>query len=415
MAWWVLALPLTGENCRREVIAEYKEDIMQPPTSVEVRSLSADGLLADRVGFAKEIGNHRADPFQVRRALNRTARSYMAARELSMAEMDALAPMPAPPAGWQGMPTTGQNNIFALLIEFQDQVHTNAASAIHDALFGSPAAGSPYESLAEYYRRASYNQLEIDGATLGWYRTSNNRSAIPTNSVGREALIKEAIQHFDAQGHDFSQYDNDQDGVIDYFMVFWTGSDTGWATFWWGYQTRFSDPSFTVDGVRLGKYSWQWEGRPVGATFTPRVVIHETGHALGLPDLYDYDGNVGPDGGCGGADMMDGNQFDHNCFSKWMLEWLTPTIIGSGSRAVTLNPSATSQDCVAVWPGLDSGEIFSELFMVQNRQQVGNDSNFPAPGLMIWHVDENQPDNDDQTHYLVDLEEASGTQHLWRT
>jgi M6 family metalloprotease-like protein len=393
---------------------------MEPPTSIELTSLTADGLLAEREEFARQIGNHRADPFQLRRALNQTARTYLEATGMPEVELDALVPTLAPPEDWQGMPTTGQDNVFALLIEFQDHVHTNAASDIHEALFGSPAAGSPYESLAEYYRRASYNQLEIDGATLGWYKTSGNRSAIPRTTAGREALIREAIQHFDAQGHDFSQYDNNHDGVIDYFLVFWTGPDTGWATFWWGYQTDFSDLGFTVDGVRLGKYSWQWEGRPVGATFTPRVAIHETGHALGLPDLYDYNGNLGPDGGVGGADMMDANQFDHNCFSKWMLDWLTPTIIGSGSQTVTLNPSGTSQECVAVWPGLDSGEIFSELYMVQNRQQVGNDVHFPAPGLMIWHIDASLDatgadfafDNSYTAHKYVRLMEADGQEDI---
>ena len=32
--------------------------------------------------------------------------------------------------------------------------------------------------------------------------------------------------------------------------------------------------------------------------------------------------------------------------------------------------------------------------------------------MLIWHVDETMSNNNDQTHYLVDLEEASGTQHL---
>jgi M6 family metalloprotease-like protein len=118
-------------------------------------------------------------------------------------------------------------------------------------------------------------------------------------------LIKEAVNHFDAQGHDFSQYDNNGDGVLDYFVVIWAGPDNGWGNFWWGYQTVFPDNTYTVDGVRLGKISWQWEANPVGGAFTPVVVIHETGHALGIPDYYDYDSSVGPQSGVGGLDMMD--------------------------------------------------------------------------------------------------------------
>lgn len=36
--------------------------------------------------------------------------------------------------------------------------------------------------------------------------------------AAREALIKEALSYFDSQGHDFSQYDNDGNGSIDYFL-----------------------------------------------------------------------------------------------------------------------------------------------------------------------------------------------------
>jgi len=388
---------------------------MQPLTAIERNSLKAGGVLAQRVQFARNIGNHRVDYFRLREAINRTARSYLQAKGMSAAKLNTLFPPMAPPPAWRGMPTTGSVKTFVLLIEFKDQLHTNTANSINDIMFGNPAAGSPYESMAAYYRRSSYNQLNISGTTFAWYKIDKNRADINTNDAGRDGLIKEAIQHFDNQGHDFSQYDNNGDGVIDYFLVFWTGPDTGWGTFWWGYQTSFSDSSFKVDGVKLGKYSWQWEG--LDAT----VPIHETGHALGLPDLYDYDDSVGPDGGCGGGDMMDANRFDHNCFSKWMLDWLTPTVIGSGAKQnVSLDPCGTSQDCVVVWPFLNNGEIFSELFMVQNRQLVGNDAGLPGPGLLIWHIDASLNtagddfacDNSYTAHKYIRLMEADGQEDI---
>ena len=398
--------------------------IMQPLSSTERGRLTTSGELAERIAFAKLIGNHQVDSFRFRQALLRTARFYLQSKGVPEEKIHRLVPLPAPPPGWRGMPTTGAVKAFALLIEFQDTPHTNEANTIQDALFGSPATGYPYESLANFYRRASYNKLDLSGGTtLGWYKTNKNRSQITQSDAGRDALIKEALQHFDAQGHNFKQYDNDNDGVIDYFMVFWTGADTGWGSFWWGYQTGFSDQSFTLDGVKLGKYSWQWESSPVGSAFDPRVTIHETGHALGLPDLYDYDGNVGPDGGVGGADMMDSNQFDHNCFSKWMLDWLDippPTIIGVGSRTVVLNPSGTSQDCVVIWPFLDNGDVFSEFFMVENRQPVGNDTGLPGSGLLIWHIDSSLDasgnnfafNNSFTAHKLVRLMEADGREDI---
>jgi M6 family metalloprotease-like protein len=397
---------------------------LEPPPSGEVQALRATGELNKRLEFVRQIGNHRVDPFLLKRAINKTTRKMLKAEGKTSAEIDAMAPLMAPPPSWQGMPATGNVRILAILIEFQDHVHTNSRLLIYNSLFGvgNPLA-TPYESVARYYDRASYSQLDLsNGNTLGWYQTSYDRSGVTQNYLGREALLREVLDHYEAQGHDFSQYDNDGDGTIDYFIVIWTGPDTGWGNFWWGYQTRFSDTTYTLDGVHLGKYSWQWEGRPVGSIFTPLVVIHETGHALGIPDYYDYDDSVGPDGGVGGLDMMDHNKGDHNCFSKWMLEWITPTAISVGTQTVTLSASGTSQDCVLIFPGITTGDLFSEYFLAQNRHRVGNDdtTQMPSDGMMIWHVDAQLNasgqdflyDNSFTAHKLLRLMEADGLEEI---
>jgi M6 family metalloprotease-like protein len=386
----------------------------------EFMALGAAAALAPRLDFAKEIGNYRAHPDRFRQAITRTARQYLEEQGLATDDLDRMMRLAAPPPAWRGLPTTGNVKIFALLIDFSDNVHTNSETTINDRLFGTPATGAPYDSLAAYYRRASYNKLNFSGTTLGWYRAGARRADVAQTTAGREGLIKEALQHFNAAGHNFSQYDNDHNGVIDYFMVFWSGPDNGWANFWWGYQTSFNDTSFRLDGVGLRDYSWQWEGRPVGSAFSPMVPIHETGHALGLPDLYDYDGSVGPTGGVGGLDIMDANWGDHNCFHKWMLDWLTPTVISDGKHVLTLGPVENTGQCVALWPGLSTGNIFSELFMVENRQRLANDVTYPGSGLLIWHVDARlnssgmdfEFNNSYSAHKFVRLMEADGLEQI---
>lgn len=394
---------------------------MQRLSSTQNELLRSSGQFAERLAFARAIGNHQIDNILMRRAILRTARRYYQAQGLSTVELDRRAPLFTPPPARHGIPTVGKVKIFALLIEFTDTQHTNSEKDIDAGLFGTPATGAPYESMAAYYKRASYDKLDFSGgSTLGWYKIDKNRADVAQTAAGREDLIKEALKHYNQEGHDFKKYDNDGDGVIDYFMVFWTGADTGWGTFWWGYQPSFTDSSFKLDGLSLGKYSWQWEANPVDSAFNPRVGIHETGHALGLPDLYDYDGDRGPDGGVGGADMMDANQYDHNGFSKWVFDWLEPTIIGSGSKTITLNSSGITQDCVVIWPGIDNDDLFSEFFFIQNRQLDGNDSEFPGAGLMIWHVDASLNafntnftyDNSFTEHKLVRLMEADGKEHI---
>ncbi len=384
---------------------------LERPSAQEMARYKEDGSFKERAQRARALGNHRVNPALVQRATYRLRTEQW--------RQGLLAEPPTPPPAWRGMPTTGTVRILALLIEFTDYTHTNTPASIDAKLYGDGTGTPPYESVRNFYRRSSYNQLEITGGTLGWYQAAYPRSSVPKTTAGREALIKEALTSFDAAGHDFSQYDNNGDGAIDYFVVIWTGPDEGWGSFWWGYQTSFSDGTFRLDGKRLRDYSWQWEATPVGGTFTPRVVIHETGHALGVPDYYDYDDTVGPQGGVGGLDQMDANWGDHNCFSKFLLGWITPTVISGGANLVTLRPSGTQTDAVLFAKGATT-DPFTEYFMVQNRRRVGNDTSYPADGLLIWHLDARLNaggtdylyDNSYTEHKLLRLMEADGLEEI---
>ncbi len=414
-AWFVLNNLIIKSSCA-----------MEPPRAGEIESLRKTGELQKRLEFAKEIGNHKVDSYLLKKAINKTKRMMLQSQGKKLKKINSYLPSLAPPPNRQGMPTMGNVRTFTLLIEFKDFTHanTNTRDFIHNRLYGAgDPANSPYESLATYYLRSSYNQLDLrSGNTFAWYKTSYDRSDVKETAAGRESLIKEALDFFNSQGHDFSQYDNNSDGVIDYFLVFWAGPDTGWGNFWWGWQLVFSDTNYKLDGTRLGKYSFQWAEDPVGSNFNNRVSIHETGHALGQADFYDYNDKIGPDGGIGGLDMMHGNKGDHGCFTKWMFGWITPKTIANGRHTLTLNASGTSEDAVIVWPNITTGDLFSEFFMVQNRHRVGNDNTpeIPGDGILIWHIDAHLNstgrdflyDNSYSDHKMVRLMEADGREEI---
>jgi M6 family metalloprotease-like protein len=373
----------------------------------EIERYRRDGSLAARLQRAYELGNHRVRPGLAAAAAYRL--------QLELWREGRIPEPPLPPPSWEGMPTKGSVKIFALLVSFPDYAPSNTPASIASKLYGNGTSAPPYESLRNFYRRSSYDQLEIGGTTLGWYTTAYPRSSV----TSPQSLIKEALSSFDA-GHDFSQYDNDGDGEIDYFLVIWTGPHTGWGSLWWAwYSFGFGDSSFLVDGKRLGGYSWQWESNPVGRPFNPGPVIHETGHALGLPDYYDYDETVGPQGGVGYLDMMDGNWGDHNCFSKFLLEWLPPTVVAGGANAVSLRSAGSYGEAVIFAKGA-TGQSFAEYFMVQNRTRTGNDVTYPGDGLLVWHVDArlNESgydylyDNSYADHKLLRLMEADGIEEI---
>jgi M6 family metalloprotease-like protein len=395
---------------------------LEPPTKEQLARYRREGTLAARAALARSYGNHKVSP----RLAARTREKFRRLAAKASARPEAVtssAIVQAPPPSWAGLPTTGTVKILALLIAFSDYPGTTPVATISSRLFGDGQGGPPFDSLRNFYRRSSYNQLEIQGNVLGWYTAPYARSSVVETDAGRQNLIKEALTYYNQQGHDFTQYDNDGDGAIDYFCVFWSGPHGDWASFWWGYDTGFYDGSYRLDGKRLSNYSWQWElyNYPFG-NFTSSTIIHETGHALGVPDYYDYDDTVGPRGGVGGLDIMDGTAGDHNCFSKFMLDWITPTVVAGGRQTVSLRASGLYPDALIFMPGAVTGRIFDEYFMVQNRYRSGNDTGLftGADGLLLWHVDARLDtygwnfvyDNSYTAHKLLRLMEQDGQEQI---
>ena len=382
---------------------------LQPPTPEQIKEYKERGTLAERIAVAEALGNHLISPGL------RVGRTNCAQDPTSKSDECEKAS-----GSTSRMSTTGVSRVFALLIDFSDYASSNTNTLIDSKLFGTgDPAEFPYESLRSYYDRSSYGLLDIQGTTLGWYTAPYPRASVPETTAGREALIREALDNFDAIGHDFSQYDNDGDGAIDYFLVFWAGPNGAWASFWWGYYTGYSDATYVLDGKTLGAYSWQWEASPYPGTFRPLVSIHETGHALGLPDYYDYDSTVGPRGALGRMDMMDGNWGDHNAFSKFVLGWLDPVRYNGGDQMVSFLSSQDNPDAAILMSGDVPADPNAEYFLVQHRRRTGNDTLLPNDGLVVWHVDARLSEcggyrfnNSTTEHKLIRLMEADGLEEI---
>ncbi|MEI8081171.1 MAG: right-handed parallel beta-helix repeat-containing protein, partial [Actinomycetes bacterium] len=390
---------------------------LEPPTEQQIEQYRADGTLQERIAAASALGNDKVSP----RLLSSFRSRVLAEQGIKELPFGLWAPPPA----WQfGLASTGTPKILAVCIDFPDYPATIPMSKMQ-TLMDRPDnpqntldANYPVESLRAFYQRSSYGKLDLRTDTYGWYRSPVLRSEIPTTPAGERQLIADALAVYDAQGVDFSQYDNNGDGKIDYLMVYWTGPPGEWASFWWGHFTTWGSGGPTFDGVSPSAYSWQWPS--AGGQDTP---IHETGHALGLPDLYDYDNTVGPNGGVGGFDMMDvGTNKDHNAFSKWMLGWSTPSFVSSGQSNVQLRTAASSGDSLVVMPGASAANMFSEFFMVENRRPSGNDSlMFKNPGLTVWHVDARLSssnfawNNSFTSHKYIAVEQADGLHQIEAT
>lgn len=389
-----------------------------PPTEAELEQLRASGQIATQAEQARVLGNHLLDPATVAALAYRTGRA------------NGTISIDTPPPAWGGgLPATGAPKILVLLVDFPDQPHVeaNTAALIEERMFGAggPAVpGYPYESLRAYYQRSSYGQLDLHGHVAPWYRARYSRAYYQSlgDRAGTAAVIDEALGALQASGHPMAQYDNDGDGGFDTLFVKWAGPAGPWASFWWAKQTAYGG-TLTYGGKRIRKVVWSWAGGKYNTDplYEPQVDIHETGHALGLPDYYDYDGRVGPKGGAGGYDMMHSNLGDHNAFSKFVLGWLTPRVVAGGSATVALRPSGTSPDAVLFMPGASAANPFTEYFLAQYRRRAaGNDAGFVGDGISLWHVDARLNasghdylyNNSYTAHKLLALVEADGLNQI---
>jgi M6 family metalloprotease-like protein len=348
----------------------------------------------------------------------------------------------------------GEVETLTILLDFKDyqvdqQVFTK--ENIYENIYGEGTTVGknfkPYESVHAYYLRASEGSFDLNGDVIDWYHFSQNadKYSITENEVNPFAhqqaifnLVQEVLNEND-QKYDYSKYDNDNDGDIDQITIIYNGPQGSWGSFWWAYQWKFDliPDAFNTffDGKRLNQFVFQpLEGRKnFQSDFDPTILIHETGHALGLPDYYDYDDAKsskqlienpaqGPSGGVGGLDIMDGNWGNHSAFSRWLLGWINPVIVGGGKPVPReLLASGSEQNdktkAIAIFPGIRRGDApDSELFLIENRHRLGNDGGtafMPSDGILVWHVNarvENRDflyNNTDTEYKLLRLINAS--------
>ncbi len=408
----------------------------EPPKGEQIDVLNAATDRQLRINRVLRTEPHRLKAGLRNKAFFKLNRARLQASGLPPSEQARAlnrGPMRAfPYAAKPELKSTGAPKTITLLVDFADTKADDVLPGltrdrIDQNIYGTGTAEAqgfkPFESMREYYRRASGGKLEIEGNVVGWIRMSKDRSTYePTYPSGANDiekahidnqalfdLVSEALDQVDSST-DFTKYDNDNDGDIDLITIMYAGPDNGWGGFWWAYRWVFfvndaSNKKF--DGKRLKQFVFQFVEPRAQTDFDPRTLIHEYGHALGLPDYYDYQSGIGPDGGVGGLDIMAGNKGNHNALSRWLLDWIEPLVITPNNPGkVTLVPSGSNQagvKAVAVFPGLvQTNTPGQELFVIENRFQVGNDagkSDMPNTGLLVWHVEATPNNNDDDFRY----------------
>lgn len=317
-------------------------------------------------------------------------------------------------------PVLGTRRALVLLVDFSDKGATQNQQHYTDMLFSN----STYEtgSLQDYYREASYGKLTVTGTvsgqggiTTGWYRAPQPYSYYTDGQYGfgdypknAQKLVEDVVDRA-APFVNFADYDNDGDGFVDALFIVHAGPGaevTGNVNDIWSHAWGINPK--TVNGVKVSGYSMEPEDGKIG------VFCHELGHVFGLPDLYDTDYSSA---GTGRWDLMAGGSWNGNgdkpahptAYCKIKLGWVNPTIIFNAQQNVTVKSYANNEQVYKLPVGSASSQ---EYFLVSNRQQAGFDSQLPGEGLIVEHIDENQANNTDESHYLVDIEQCDGKSDL---
>ncbi|MBM3501260.1 MAG: M6 family metalloprotease domain-containing protein, partial [Armatimonadetes bacterium] len=334
----------------------------------------------------------------------------------------------------RAVPATGTGRIPVLCGNFSDTSTTYNPGDYQTLLFTGP------QSMSAFYSENSYDQFTVDAGpegVSGWYDVSNTHDYYGTNVAENDEhpaeFVIEVVEAADAAGFDFGPYDTDNDGYVDVVCIAHQGTDEaagGPSTDIWSHSWDLNSASFFGDGTgevttssgkKVNAYIIQPELQPNNDLVTIGVYCHEYGHALGLPDFYDYTGmsqglgdwSLMAGGGWGGGDGSMPSHMDAWC--KITLGWVTPiepttSVFGAQLPMAEQNP---------VMYKVTSLAADTEYYLIENRQQTGFDAALPGEGVLIYHVDDTRTSNDNTWypgwtsfgHYWVALEQADG---LWQ-
>ena len=245
---------------------------------------------------------------------------------------------------------------------------------------------------------------------------------------------------------DFTLYDSDNDGKIDFVYMIYAGDGEAAGgsenTIWphaYSIDEEFeiNDTYFTsvyssknackVDGKQVNTYACSSElsGSDMDGIGT---LCHEFSHVMGLPDYYDtnYGTNYSSALTPNDWDVMDGGAYNgdghcppnYSAWEKYFFGWHTPVNLGNEGQNLTLKANGT-EGYQAYQINTNGTQITAttagECYYIENRQLVGWDRGLPHHGLLIWKVNYSQnawvnnAPNNTANSPLYTLVSASGT------
>lgn len=309
-----------------------------------------------------------------------------------------------------------------ILVNFSDvSFHSkNTPSAMNDLM---NAANYNYDgatgSAREYYRAQSNGKYVPDFDVVGPYTLANNRAHYGANDdSGDDVLagdmVVEACKAADADGVDFTQYNNDGDTYVDFVYIIYAGAGEAdsnveeaiWPHNWDLASARYynncsySASECKVDGLSINNYACSGELNygEAGSRCGIGTIAHEFGHVLGLPDYYvtsksaaNYNKKYTP----GAWTIMDYGSYNndgktppnYSAFDKYYFGWDTPELLAKDAALnVTLTTAYSDSYQITGGTSLLAARAEQRVWYIENRQKTGWDAYLPGHGMIVWEV-----------------------------
>ena len=240
-------------------------------------------------------------------------------------------------------------------------------------------------------------------------------------------FVIEAVEALDVLGCDFSQYDLDQDGYVDFIFFIYAGIGLAYGgqegSIWPHqyylsyalannmthggtdyYYNDKSDHNLPVfDGKKINMYACSSELFMDSRLAGIGVLCHEFSHVMGLPDYYNASSTGGSSDGTPGAwDVMDAGAYNgythcppnYNAWSKAFFDWTYPVNLGNENSTDTLYAAGSENYNVfqVNQTGIPQAATAKGVcYYLEHRRKMGWDKFLPSHGLVTWRVDFYKP------------------------
>lgn len=332
----------------------------------------------------------------------------------------------------ESFPTKGNLKGVVLLVEFADNsMQDGHGSELFHNIMNEQGCTreNATGSARDYFIDQSSGLFTPDFDVFGPIKLSHRMAYYGANDrQGNDTkpgeMVKEACEYAaENMGVDFSKYDFDADGTVDFVYIIYAGYAESYgasSNTIWPHAALLSNLgiSCSASGKKIERYACSSELKYTTGTRLEGIgtFCHEFSHVLGLPDMYNtYQSSSAQ---VGKWDIMDQGNYNneshtppsYSAFERASLGWIELTEIDTPADSMTLEELTANNVAYRV-----STDKPDEYFTLENRQQVGWDAYQPGRGLMIMHItyDESAWNGNyvnAGTFPRYDLVEADGTQ-----